>query len=91
MVVALTMLSGAAQGYAEQLPAAEARSVFDELLRSVVKMLCAGVVHGDLSEFKEPHLLYVAATRAKHSTCFVCDGEVVVPGVQRFQSADASL
>ncbi len=29
----------------------EAQSVFDELLREVVKMLCAGVVHGDLSDF----------------------------------------
>jgi len=28
-----------------------AREVFDELLREVVKMLCAGVVHGDLSDF----------------------------------------
>ena len=28
-----------------------AREVFDLLLREVVKMLCAGVVHGDLSDF----------------------------------------
>jgi RIO kinase 1 len=29
----------------------QARAVFDSLLRSAVKMLCAGVVHGDLSDF----------------------------------------
>ncbi len=29
----------------------EARAVFDQVLREVVKMLCAGVVHGDLSDF----------------------------------------
>lgn len=29
----------------------EARATFDHLLREVVRMLCAGVVHGDLSEF----------------------------------------
>ena len=29
----------------------EAEVVFDTLLREVVKMLCAGVVHGDLSDF----------------------------------------
>ena len=29
----------------------QAAEVFDELLRAVVKMLCANVVHGDLSEF----------------------------------------
>ncbi len=34
-----------------KLSAAEARRVFDQLLRSVVKMLCVGIVHGDLSEF----------------------------------------
>ena len=33
------------------LPAAEAKTVFDQLLREVVRMLCAGVVHGDLSDF----------------------------------------
>ena len=34
-----------------ELTADEARSVFDHLLREVVRMLCAGVVHGDLSDF----------------------------------------
>ena len=29
----------------------EARAIFDQVLREVVKMLCAGVVHGDLSDF----------------------------------------
>ncbi len=29
----------------------EARSVFEQLLREVVRMLCAGIVHGDLSDF----------------------------------------
>jgi len=29
----------------------EARSIFDRVLREVVRMLCAGVVHGDLSDF----------------------------------------
>lgn len=29
----------------------EARNVFDRVLQEVVRMLCAGVVHGDLSEF----------------------------------------
>lgn len=29
----------------------EARAVFDHLLREVVRMLCAGIVHGDLSDF----------------------------------------
>ena len=29
----------------------EAREIFDILVREVVKMLCAGVVHGDLSDF----------------------------------------
>ena len=33
------------------LPAADAKAVFDKLLREVVRMLCAGVVHGDLSDF----------------------------------------
>ena len=30
---------------------ATAKAVFDHLLREVVRMLCAGVVHGDLSDF----------------------------------------
>ena len=30
---------------------ATAQAVFDHLLREVVRMLCAGVVHGDLSDF----------------------------------------
>lgn len=30
---------------------ASAEAVFEQLMREVVKMLCAGVVHGDLSEF----------------------------------------
>ena len=30
---------------------AEAQAIYDSLMRDVVKMLCAGVVHGDLSEF----------------------------------------
>ncbi len=30
---------------------AEAKAVFNTLLREVVKMLCAGLVHGDLSDF----------------------------------------
>ncbi len=34
-----------------QPTAAEARVIFDQLLAETVKMLCAGVVHGDLSEF----------------------------------------
>ena len=33
------------------MTAGEARGVFDRLLREVVRMLCAGVVHGDLSDF----------------------------------------
>lgn len=33
------------------LSAAEARQCFDHLLAEVVKMVCAGVVHGDLSDF----------------------------------------
>ena len=33
------------------LDAKTARSVFDQLLGEVVKMLCAGVVHGDLSDY----------------------------------------
>ena len=28
-----------------------ARAIYDRLIREVVKMLCAGIVHGDLSEF----------------------------------------
>jgi RIO kinase 1 len=31
--------------------AAEAREIYDQLIREVVRMLCAGVVHGDLSDF----------------------------------------
>src|SRR4029077_18400202 len=34
-----------------RLDAAEAVRVFDRLLAEVVRMLCAGVVHGDLSDF----------------------------------------
>jgi RIO kinase 1 len=34
-----------------EMTAGEARSVFDQLLREVVRMLYAGVVHGDLSDF----------------------------------------
>ena len=30
---------------------AEAQTIYDSLMRDVIKMLCAGVVHGDLSEF----------------------------------------
>jgi RIO kinase 1 len=33
------------------MTAGEARTVFEQLLREVVRMLCAGVVHGDLSDF----------------------------------------
>lgn len=33
------------------LTRSEAREVFDILVREVVKMLCAGLVHGDLSDF----------------------------------------
>ncbi|MEO6029115.1 MAG: PA4780 family RIO1-like protein kinase [Candidatus Binatia bacterium] len=33
------------------MTAAEARAVFDRLLRDVVRMLAAGLVHGDLSDF----------------------------------------
>jgi len=33
------------------LEPAEAQAIYDELIAEVVKMLCAGVVHGDLSEF----------------------------------------
>lgn len=33
------------------MDAAAAQRVFDRLMREVVKMLCAGVVHGDLSDF----------------------------------------
>lgn len=33
------------------LDAATARAYFDQLLAEVVRMLCAGVVHGDLSEY----------------------------------------
>ncbi len=31
--------------------AEEAREIYDQLLQEVIRMLCAGVVHGDLSEF----------------------------------------
>ncbi len=34
-----------------ELSRGEARKLFDRLLREVVKMLCAGVVHADLSDF----------------------------------------
>lgn len=34
-----------------ELDAAAAQTIFDQLLREVVKMLCAGVVHADLSDF----------------------------------------
>lgn len=34
-----------------ELPPAEAQAVYDRLLRDVIRMLCAGVVHGDLSDF----------------------------------------
>jgi RIO kinase 1 len=34
-----------------EMTAGEARGIFDQLLREVVRMLCAGVVHGDLSDF----------------------------------------
>jgi len=30
---------------------AEARGIYQELMREVIRMLCAGVIHGDLSEF----------------------------------------
>jgi RIO kinase 1 len=33
-----------------RLDASEARAIFHDLLRQVVRMLCAGLVHGDLSE-----------------------------------------
>lgn len=33
------------------LDRAHAEQIYDQLLREVVKMLCAGVVHGDLSDF----------------------------------------
>src|SRR4029434_8977957 len=33
-----------------RLDANEARAIFHDLLRQVVRMLCAGLVHGDLSE-----------------------------------------
>jgi RIO kinase 1 len=33
------------------LDRAEAEQIYDQLLREVVRMLCAGVVHGDLSDF----------------------------------------
>ena len=33
------------------MDAATAELIFDQLIREVVKMLCAGVVHGDLSDF----------------------------------------
>ncbi|MDG2308517.1 MAG: hypothetical protein P8R42_28390 [Candidatus Binatia bacterium] len=33
------------------MTAGEARTVFEQLLGEVVRMLCAGVVHGDLSDF----------------------------------------
>ena len=31
--------------------AAEAKSIYDQLIQEVVRMLCAGVIHGDLSDF----------------------------------------
>ena len=34
-----------------QFDAASARAMYDRLIRAAVQMLCAGVVHGDLSEF----------------------------------------
>ncbi len=33
------------------LDAVQAEAIFDQLLREVTRMLCAGVVHGDLSDF----------------------------------------
>ena len=55
-VLVMEMVRGEDGGPAPRLVdlsfhAAEARGVFDQVVREVVKMLCAGVVHGDLSDF----------------------------------------
>ena len=52
--------------------AASARAMYDRLIRAAVQMLCAGVVHGDLSEFN----VLVAA-----------DGPVVIDFPQSVDSA----
>jgi RIO kinase 1 len=55
-VLIMEMIQGPDGGAAPRLvdlsfDAKSARVVFDKVLREVVKMLCAGVVHGDLSDF----------------------------------------
>ncbi len=55
-VLVMEMIQGPNGGPAPRLvdmtfDAESARAVFDKVLREVVKMLCAGVVHGDLSDF----------------------------------------
>ena len=55
-VLVMEMIRGPHGGPAPRLvdmsfDAQGARAVFDQVLKEVVKMLCAGVVHGDLSDF----------------------------------------
>ncbi len=55
------------------MSAEEAEVVFDFLIREVVKMLCAGVVHGDLSDF---------------NVLMGADGPVVIDFPQSMDAAD---
>ena len=55
-VLVMELVTGANRGPAPRLgevvlDRGQAESIYDMLLREVVKMLCAGVVHGDLSDF----------------------------------------
>jgi RIO kinase 1 len=55
-VLLMELVRGADGGPAPRLAEvvvdpAEARALFDQLLGEVVKMLCAGIVHGDLSDY----------------------------------------
>ncbi len=54
------------------LDASEARTIFGTLVREVVKMLCVGVIHGDLSEF---------------NVLMGSDGPVVIDFPQSFDAA----
>lgn len=55
-----------------ELDADAAKIVFDQLIREVVKMLCAGVVHGDLSDF---------------NVLMAADGPVIIDFPQSFDAA----
>ena len=47
------------------------------------------LVTSDLSKLKEPHLLYVAATRARQSVTFVLDEDPLIAEVERYPAANA--